>query len=149
MKIRNINNIEEALPTLWEHDQKNQKINFPTSKPHFKIFQENILASYKEHPQGFFLIYENNKIIGSLILRTKFNPFREQKYGEIWYIYLEPEHRGKGYGRRLLEFADAHFKNQSCSYAFAGISALNPSPNALFETAGYTKTRVILEKEYL
>lgn len=146
MEIKPITNFQEALEILWEHDVENQKINFPSDKPDRALFEKNISESYAENPHGFFLVYDRNKIMGSLLLRIKHNPFRSQKYGEIWYIYLEPDYRGKGFGPKLVEHAHAYFKQHSCSYVFAGISALNPGSNALFEKAGYTRTRIILEK---
>lgn len=140
--------LEEALPILWEHDQKMQKINFPGSYPNKELFEKNIWEESKGGNTTFFFVYEQEKIIGSLILRIKENPYRRKKYGDIWDIYLEPECRGKGYGGKMLEFADEFFKKQGCSYAFAGIAAHNPASNALFEKAGYNKTRYILEKKY-
>lgn len=148
IKIEPVINIEEVLPTLWDHDQKNQKINFPTSFPNQEIFEKNIREEHAAGNAASFFIYEQDKIVGSVILRIKENPYRRKKFGEIWYIYLELECRGKGYGKKLLEFADDYFKKQGCGYAFAGISAHNPASNALFEKAGYLKTRFILEKEY-
>jgi len=154
IKINPIANLEEAIPILWDHDQKNQKINFPNSFPHLELFEKNIRPEHASGSAASFLIYEQadasgqEKLVGSLILRIKENPYRRKKFGEIWYIYLEPECRGKGYGKKLLEFADEYFKKQGCSYAFAGIAAHNPASNLLFEKAGYSKTRFILEKEY-
>ena len=148
IKIKLITNIEEALPLLWDHDQKNQKINFPTSQPNKSLFEKNIRQEHHAGSGTFFFISEKEKTVGSLILRTKENQYRQKKYGEIWYIYLEPECRGKGYGKELLEFADDYFKRYGCSYAFAGTAAHNPASNMLFEKAGYVKTRLILEKEY-
>ncbi|MBI2665939.1 GNAT family N-acetyltransferase, partial [Candidatus Woesearchaeota archaeon] len=123
---------------LWEHDQKNQSINFPQDKPNYELFKQNLTQAWQEKIEkggskehGFFLVWEGDQIIGSLLLRIKENPYREKKYGEIWYIYLEPEYRGKGYGKRLLQFADDYFQKQGCAYAFAGISAHNSSSNIL------------------
>lgn len=148
LDLREIKNLEEALPILWDHDQKNQQINFPSDSPNKELFEQNIRSSYTDNPRGFFLLYNQERVIGSLLLRIKHNPYRNQKYGEIWYIYLEPECRGKGYGIKLLEHADEYFKQQGCNYAFAGISATNPGSNALFEKSGYTQTRIMLEKQY-
>lgn len=146
--LRQVTNLEEALPILWDHDLKNQVINFPGSKPNKELFDQNMHHSYSENPEGFFLVYGDGKMIGSLLLRIKENSYKQKKYGEIWYIYLEPECRGKGYGKKLLDFADEYFTKKECSYAFAGIAAHNPASNLLFERAGYVKTRFILEKEY-
>lgn len=148
MEIVPITDIEQALETLWEHDAKSQAINFPKDQPNRELFEKKIRENYPEHADGFFFVHEGDAIIGSLILRTPFNPYRKQRYGEVWYIYLAPECRGKGYGKKLLEFADAYFKRKGCAYAFAGISAVNPASNALFEKAGYVTTRHILEKPY-
>ncbi|MEK6809611.1 MAG: GNAT family N-acetyltransferase [Nanoarchaeota archaeon] len=148
MQIVLIADFEEALPTLWEHDQKMQRLNFPGSFPNKELFEKNMRAENAAGDTAFFFVRERERIVGSLILRIKVNPFRRQKYGDIWDIYLEPECRGKGYGKKMLEFADEYFKRNGCSYAFAGIAAHNPASNALFEKAGYSKTRYILEKEY-
>ena len=109
MEIKQITDINKALDILWEHDQANQKINFPRDKPNFGLFKKNILKSYGEQPNGFLFIYEGEKIIGSMILRIKFNYYRQQKYGEVWYIYLDASCRGKGYGTKSLEYADKYF----------------------------------------
>lgn len=146
--VLQVTDLEEALPLLWDHDQKNQKINFPTSQPNKILFEKNIRQEHHAGSGAFFFIFEKEKTVGSLILRMKENHYRQKKYGEIWYIYLEPECRGKGYGKELLEFADDYFKKQGCAYALAGTAAHNPASNMLFEKAGYVKTRLILEKEY-
>lgn len=148
MEIKQITNINEALKILWEHDQSSQKINFPKDKPNRKISEERILKEYDEEPTGYFFIYEDGKIVGSLILKTRFNPFRNQKYGDVRAIYFDDSCRGKGFGSKALEFADEYFKLKGCAYAFAGVSALNPASNALFDKFGYERTRNILEKQY-
>lgn len=148
MEIVQITDLEEALPALWDHDQKNQKINFPNSLPNQELFEKNVRQAKASGNAYFFYISEADKVVGSLVLRINENPYRRQKFGEIWYIYLEPECRGKGYGPKLLDFADDYFKKQGCGYAFAGIAVHNPASNILFERAGYQRTRLILEKEY-
>src|SRR3989344_3830387 len=147
MEITLITDLEKSMPVLWEHDQKMQQLNFPDSYPNKEMFEERVRQEYAAGAAYFFL-YEQKKIIGSLILIAKENPYRRQRYGDIRNIYLEPECRGKGYGRKMLDFADQYFKKNGCSYAFAGIAAHNPASNALFEKAGYNKTRYILEKRY-
>jgi len=148
MEIKQITNINEALEILWGHDKSNQIINFPKDKPNYELFKKNILEAYREQQQGFLFIYDKEKIIGSMILRIKFNIYRQKKYGEIWYIYLDSSCRGKGHGTKALEFADEYFKKKGCEYAFAGVSALNPASNALFNKVGYKEVRNILEKDY-
>lgn len=146
-EIKIIADLEKSIPILWEHDQKMQKLNFPDSHPHKEMFEKRIRQEY-ELGAAYFVVQEQGNIIGSLILMVKENPYRCKKYGDIRNIYLDPECRGKGYGTKMLEFADQYFKQQGCSYAFAGIAAHNPASNALFEKAGYNKTRYILEKAY-
>ena len=110
--IAPVTDLEEALPLLWDHDQKNQKINFPTSVPKKELFDQNMRQEHAAGSAAAFFVREQNllaapssapgKIVGSLILRVKENPYRQKKYGEIWYIYFEPECRGKGYGFVLI-----------------------------------------------
>ncbi len=148
MRFEAIQDIDEALPTLFEHDRQNQQINFPKDQPLKDRFEQNIREWYTKQPDGFFFVYEGDELIGSLLLRVRENPFRNQTYGEIWYIYLDATKRGQGYGTNMISFADTFFQQKGCAYGFAGVSALNPASNALFANAGYTTTRLILEKDY-
>ena len=147
INIIQVTDLEQSMHILWEHDQKMQELNFLGSYPHKETFEKRIRQEY-EAGAAYFFTYEQGKIVGSLILMIKENPYRRKKYGDIRNIYLEPECRGKGYGKKMLEFADQYFKQQGCSYAFTGIAVHNPASNALFEKAGYYKTRYILEKTY-
>ena len=148
MEIKKIENIMEAMTILWKFDNDHQKINFPKDSPNYEIFKERILKEHKEEPDGFFFVYDGSKVIGQLFLKIRFNPYRNQKYGEVRNIHLSPENRGKGYGKSLLEFADEYFKSKGCGYALAGVSNFNPVSNVLFERSGYERTRIILEKQY-
>ena len=82
------------------------------------------------------------------MLKTRYNQYRMQKYGEVKNIHLDPSNRGKGYGKRLLEFADEYFKNKDCKYVMAGISIFNKASHSLFAKNDYKETRMVLEKEY-
>ena len=148
MEIKQIKDINNVLEILWEYDKDHQKINFPKDNPNHEEFKKNIIKEYEEEPEGFFLIYENDDPIGFLKLKVKYNPYRQQKYGDVRCIHLDTSFRGKGYGTKLLEFADGYFKKNGCKYAFAGISAFNQGSNFLFKKIGYDTTRMILEKEY-
>ncbi len=148
MEIRQIKDINEALPKIWEFDQDHQRINFPKDSPNYERFKETVLKEYKEESEGFFFAYEDETIIGLLRLKIYYNAYRKQKYGEVRNIHLDPVSRGKGYGKKLLEFADKYFKEKGCGYALAGVSAFNQSSIALFEKCGYGTTRKILEKKY-
>lgn len=148
MEIKKIEDINNALELLWKYDQDHQKINFPKDKPNYEKFKDGILKEYDEEPQGFFFVYEDDKIIGYLRLITRFNPYRQQKYGDVRFVHLDNLNRGKGYGTKLLEFADEYFKKNGCKYAFAGVSVFNPASNAVFKKSGYKESRIIMEKEY-
>ncbi|MBS3117023.1 GNAT family N-acetyltransferase [Candidatus Woesearchaeota archaeon] len=148
METKNIENIEKYMEILWNHDVKNRQINFLRDSPQRQIFEERIRKEFQDQPQGFFLVYENKKVIGSLILKISFNPYRQQKYGDVRAIFLESQCRGKGYGTKLLDFADEFFKKNGCAYAFAGIATHNSASNALFAKSNYVHTRTILEKNY-
>src|SRR3989344_583831 len=149
MEIKQITDIHKALEILWEYDKANQMINFPKDKPDYELFKKSMIESYKENSSGFLFIYnDNKKIVGSMILRIKFNLYRQQKYGEVWYIYFDASCRGKGYGTKALEYADKYFKENDCEFALAGISAINSASNAIFDKLGYKRTRSILEKQY-
>lgn len=149
MEIKQIDCIQKHLKVLWAHDQLSQAINFPDDKPNYKLFKRNILLNYEKQPEGFLLLWEGNRIIGSMVLTVKYNPYRQHNFGEIWYIYIDEFRRNMGYGTRLIEYADQYFKKLNCTFSIAGISAFNPASNALFSKHGYEIKRHILEKTIL
>lgn len=74
--------------------------------------QKNISMDIKNNTHHFFLVFENQKPIGILVL--KFNYSRNNE-GEIVAIYLLKDYWNKGIGKQMMDFS-IHFFNQKNIY---------------------------------
>jgi len=59
--------------------------------------------------------------------------------GTIYYMGVLPQHRGKGYGRELLNDATRLFIERECWRVFCDASAANEPMLRAFRSAGYTE----------
>lgn len=59
--------------------------------------------------------------------------------GTIYYMGVLPQHRGKGYGRELLDEATRLFLKRDCWRVFCDASATNEPMLRAFRSAGYTE----------
>ncbi len=144
--IVNFKLTKDVLNTLLKFDEDNQKINFPNDLPNPEVTKERIKKEYMEEKEGHFLVKDGKKIIGCLFLKTRYNPYRRCKYGDIRNIYLIEEYRGKGMGKKLLSFADEYFCKKGCKYIFLGTSYYNAISIKVYKSVGYIESRLIMEK---
>ena len=99
--IKWIKNKKEMF--LWSADIYNK----------FPLEAEDINSFYdKSKEKSFFCpmtLTNNNRIIGHLILR---NPSEDNKVIRLGFIIVDPDLRGKGYGKKLINYAIEFAKNK-------------------------------------
>lgn len=93
-------------------------------------------VNYK--PFALILIDEHEKVVGAL---NAFTAFSEVYIDDMW---VHSSHRGKGYGRKLLEELEAHFEGQ-------GFNNMNLVTNAFnapefYKKCGFTAEFVRVNK---
>lgn len=64
----------------------------------------------------------------------------------IYYIEVEPAHRGKGYGRSLLRAAEQECARQGATSIGLNVFGGNISARTLYETSGYQITAMNMRK---
>ncbi len=136
MKIRNINQKDSKDLFEWRNDFGSRKMSFEKKKitleEHEKWFKESIRS-----PNKIFYIGEYSGIkIG--VCRFEFN--NKKNVSEIS-ININPNERGKGYGRKLLTNAiETYLKNKNCILT-AKIKKENTISLELFSSSGFLVTK--------
>ena len=98
-----------------------------------------ILENIREMPDEFldmwhrleqlFLVYDDEEAVGMLDLNVK-----EATIGNIG---VAPEHRNKGYGRRIMIYGLGYLKDSGCDSARLRVHVENEAAIHLYETLGF------------
>uniref|UniRef100_A0A7C4BAA1 GNAT family N-acetyltransferase n=1 Tax=Thermofilum pendens TaxID=2269 RepID=A0A7C4BAA1_THEPE len=108
-----------------------------------RIFSESFTGSYRYWSLRLLDVLDlivavlGDEVVGAAELYVT----RVEGYGKVGvvaFIAVDPRHRGKGIGRKLVEAAESIFKEQGCSYVAASTRATNTASLRLFTGLGYT-----------
>ncbi len=83
--------------------------------------------------EGIFVAELDGRVIGYITTWQD----REASMGHIPNLAFVPEMRGKGMGRRLIEFALEHFRNSGLSHARIETLVQNDIGNHLYQSIGF------------
>ncbi|HEV8594386.1 MAG TPA: GNAT family N-acetyltransferase [Thermoplasmata archaeon] len=147
VEIVPIRRLDDVLDALLAFDADSQRINFPRDAPDRGETERRIRREFEEEPGGMHVVLARGTPIGCLFLKTRHNPFRRCDYLDLRNIYLAADHRGKGIGRKLLEFMEAYARRKGCKYLYLGTAYDNEDARRLFEGFGFRPTRVIMERD--
>ena len=69
----------------------------------------------------------------------------QSKGNYIWIneIYVEQKHRGRGYGRALLEYVEKFGRKYGCRYIAAQTDKKNKASRRLFDKSGFDGTYIV------
>ena len=140
---------KKDIQTICEFHKDHVRINFPDSMYKEKLFKKTVKNEYEKEPEGFLIVVDpkTSKEIGFLWLNTRYDPYRETKYGYIHHIHLVPEFRGKEIGIVLMKTAEDYFRKKGVNFLQLGTYANNPASVKLFKKAGYKVKRLVMEKK--
>jgi ribosomal protein S18 acetylase RimI-like enzyme len=88
---------------------------------------------------------EKNRSIGSLWFAKKNNGTRSYAY--IYDIFLNPDVRGKGFGKEVMVLLESEVKKQGLSSIGLHVFGHNKTAIRLYEKSGYLVTNQIMMKE--
>ena len=95
--------------------------------------------SLKENnPAGFEHVILNNEIIGQLEFKSGIKEADGSVSGYINLLYLLPEYRRKGYGRRLQEYVFSKFIADKCSVAYLRYLPKNQVAGSFYVKHGWS-----------
>jgi len=99
------------------------------------------LEHMRELPDEFLnFIYSQEKVFfanrdGKTVGVLQFSPSR----GLISNVGVDPEQRGKGYGKRIVQFALEQLRNSGCKQAYLRVHVENKAAIHVYESAGFSK----------
>jgi len=99
------------------------------------------LEHMRELPDEFLnFIYSQERVFfanmdGKIVGVLQFNPSR----GLISNVGVDPEQRGKGYGKQIVQFALKQLKNSGCKQAYLRVHVENKAAIHVYEVAGFSK----------
>ncbi len=73
--------------------------------------------------------------------------FKVSKHGRLFGHFVQEGHRGQGIGRRLVEAAEAWFRDKDLPYYRVSVLSWLPEVKAAYEEIGMDHAEWILEKE--
>lgn len=111
---------------------------FPYIKPNI----EDIRVRYRKENCFVFKLVEEGETIGFLDLELE-----QDGKGFLAALIVLKKHRGKGHGKKLLDYALDFFKGKA-SEVYLIVSSKNIAAIKLYSSKGFKKKRV-LEKKYL
>ncbi|MEK7510380.1 MAG: ribosomal protein S18-alanine N-acetyltransferase [Patescibacteria group bacterium] len=97
---------------------------------------------FQKYPDEFMVAQQDEKILGYIIGRTKDNGS-----ARIAWLAVLPSCRGKGVGRKLLEYLLNHFEDRGIKKVFLFVRTHNTPAISLYEKVGFTILRKV-EKYY-
>ncbi len=96
------------------------------------------LGNFFFSPSPHTLVAERDgRLVGAVVLKPFVLP-DERRGGVIFWLMTDPEARGCGVGRRLVEAAIEYFEERGCREVFACVEGFNSSSSNLFATHGFT-----------
>lgn len=108
-----------------------------------KEFKDNVLRSVVSGASKGFTL-EDKRPIGFVMLATQ-NVFNTP-VGYIENIYVIKEVRNKGFGRRLLKFAEEFCRKEGCGILQLDVSVYHKAAFKLYESEGFAITSYKMEK---
>uniref|UniRef100_A0A7C3SMF3 GNAT family N-acetyltransferase n=1 Tax=Thermofilum pendens TaxID=2269 RepID=A0A7C3SMF3_THEPE len=108
-----------------------------------RIFSESFTGSYRYWSLRLLDMLDlivavlGGEVVGAAELYTTYAE-GYGRVGVIAFIAVDPRHRGKGVGRKLVEAAESIFEKQGCSHVAASTRATNKASLRLFTRLGYT-----------
>jgi ribosomal protein S18 acetylase RimI-like enzyme len=98
------------------------------------------------HSKDHYLYTLHDEGVPVGIIWLKANPDRPTKNGFIFELYVEPDQRGKGYGRMLMQLIEEKARELGLKSIGLHVFGFNHVARKLYESLGYETTSVNMSK---
>jgi len=111
-------------------------------------YMDTLKRAYNEGKDGLFIWEIGDEVVGWSWLKVHKNEFfKEGGYGEINEIYVKPEWRRRGIGKRVITHAHNWFEIRGIRILRVETATSNLAAVALYTQLGYAPIYVCMEKE--
>jgi mycothiol synthase len=98
---------------------------------------ENRIVEPWFDPEGFFIAFENKKIIGFCWTKIHHNFVNQEPIGELYVLGVESDSQTKGVGRSLALTALSYLRQKGLMEAMLHVDLENYSALKLYESLGF------------
>ncbi len=128
----------------------NQKMALETEGKHLdsSVLQNGVEAVFREEGKGFYVVCEDESIIGGLMVTFEWSDWRNKWFWWIQSVYIVPEARGKGIYRKMYDFVKAKAKDDGnvCGFRLY-VEKDNLSAQGVYERVGMTGSHYLMYEE--
>jgi len=148
---RSIEDVEK-LVELWVKlmdDSEASDLKFILDDDAKRIWVEYMVRAYIENPESILVAEYNGILAGFIASRSYSFPFKlreKDRYAVITDLYVVPEYRGKGIGRRLLEECLSRLKSRGYSRVRITVWVGNRRAIKLYSRSGFKPRFIVMEK---
>jgi ribosomal protein S18 acetylase RimI-like enzyme len=108
---------------------------FGDNENYLKKIEKRLL----EFPRGLVIVEDNGKAVGQIELQIK--DVDNKCIGYVNLFYLIPDYRGKGYGTKLLEYAENFFHSNKIDEYQLRVSPSNVRAISFYNKNGFNTLR--------
>ena len=98
---------------------------------------ENRMAEPWFDPEGFFIAFENKKMIGFCWTKIHHDFVNQDPTGELYVIGVDPDSHTQGIGKALASTALKYLKEKGLNQAMLYVDADNSKALKLYESLGF------------
>ena len=131
-----------VIAVCWKETYRDIIPEEELNKSDEKVIAENSRRNFREEDNHQFVLETDGQVSGYMNVGLTDDPEYEE-CGEIHAIYIMKEHKGRGWGRKMIEAGIRELKDMGCGRMLIGCLAGNPS-NGFYEHIGgkLIKTRI-------
>lgn len=117
-----------------------------------EVYVGDLLEKVGKNSGKILIVEEDSRIIG--FASGYIEEISEQERlgyipiisGYIPDVYLDPEYRGSGIGKQLMEKMEQYFKEKNCNLVSFRVLQSNEGAHEFYKTLGYADREYIMEK---
>ncbi len=137
--------VETGWNSMSETDRK--ELNKKQWSRHMEEVFENFAK--QENSEIYVAEDENHTFAGYLFVGESRNLMVGKSSGFIYDIYVNEEFRGKGIGKQLIERAENYCRQRGYTRLSLMVSAHNKPALKLYESTGFQKDQIYMDKEII
>lgn len=117
-----------------------------------EAYLEDVLKKVAQHQGTILVVEENKKVIGFATgYIEELSKYEQLAHipivsGYIPDVYVDPEFRGSGIGKQLMEKMEQYFKEKKCTMISFRVLRSNETAHEFYKTLGYEDREYIMEK---
>ncbi|HOJ45836.1 MAG: GNAT family N-acetyltransferase [Bacillota bacterium] len=149
-RIREFNVKTDLEPILsWQEDLFTTNFAGFQMNPYFLKEQRRRLseAALRPFEHGIFVLEHIPGKIGGFIWCKIYDTNEYGIFGSVEQIYLIPELRGKGFGKKLMEKGEEYFAERGAQSIKLLVTISNSAAVSLYQSLGYKATRWEMQKD--